>query len=131
MTPLPNGFSDDFSKAPAKMTDAELIQIASDFREGILDGRSSERMCAAVSWPIGAYLESICGIETEAIEGDLGHMNHVWLRLSDGRVLDATADQFNRLFPDLNLPSVYLGAPLSIHPTPGETVLNELAERGK
>jgi hypothetical protein len=37
-------------------------------------------------------------------------MNHVWLRLTDGRALDATADQF-----DPSLPPVYLGELLAIH----------------
>ena len=97
------------------MTDAELVQIATDFRDGILDGGSSEWMCAAVSWPLQGFLSAVCGIESEAVESDLGHMNHVWLRLTDGRALDPTADQFNRLFPDMNLPPVYLGSPLSIH----------------
>lgn len=96
------------------MTDAELIQIASDFREGILDGGSSEMMCAAVSWPLAGYLGFV-GVRAEPVESDLGHMNHIWLRLEDGRALDATADQFNRLFPDMALPPVYLGPPLPIH----------------
>lgn len=97
------------------MTDAELIEVATGMREGILDGAASEWMCAAVSWPLQGYLSVFYGVETEAIESDLGHMNHIWLRLPDGRALDATADQFNRLFPDMNLPPVYLGAPLAIH----------------
>jgi hypothetical protein len=45
-------------------------------------------------------------------------MNHIWLRLPDGRALDATADQFNTLFPSMDLPPVYLGKPLSIHAAP-------------
>lgn len=97
------------------MTDDELVQIARDFRDGILDGRSSEWMCAVVSWPLRGFLSAVHDIDAEPMESDLGHMNHVWLRLPDGRALDATADQFNRLFPDLNLPPVYLGPPLSIH----------------
>lgn len=57
----------------------------------------------------------MAGVETECVETDLGAMNHIWLRLPDGRALDPTADQFNRLFPAMNLPAVYLGPPLSIH----------------
>jgi len=97
------------------MTDEELVGIAADFRDGILDGGPSYMMCAAVSWALQGFLSAIHGFDTEAVESDLGEMNHIWLRLPDGRALDPTADQFNRLFPDRNLPAVYLGVPLDIH----------------
>jgi hypothetical protein len=42
-------------------------------------------------------------------------MNHVWIKLTDGRALDPTADQFNVLFPAMKMPPVYLGPPQSIH----------------
>jgi len=96
------------------MKDAELVQIAAEFREGILGARSSEWACAMVCWPLAALL-STYGVQAETVETDLGHMNHIWLRLLDGRALDPTADQFNRLFPEMGLPPVYLGVPLSIH----------------
>ena len=96
------------------MTDAELLGFATEFRDGILGGLGSAWMCAAVCWPLSGLL-SACGVPNEAVESDLGHMNHVWLRLADGRALDPTADQFNALFPNMNLPPVYLGAPLPIH----------------
>jgi hypothetical protein len=97
------------------VSDDELLQIAQEFREGILDGDPSAWMCAAVSWPLAAYLKVFHDLDSEAIETDLGDMNHVWLRLADGRVLDPTADQFNTLFPHMKLPPVYLGPPLTIH----------------
>lgn len=100
------------------MSDDELIEFAKEFREGILGGRESAWMCAAICWPLGSLLTMMHGIEVEYVEGDLGECNHVWLRLADGRVLDPTADQFNRLFPDLAMPPVYLGAPTKIHPVP-------------
>lgn len=99
------------------MSDDELIEFATEFREGILDGRPSVWMCAAVCWPLSTLL-SMHGVPNEAIESDLGEMNHIWLRLSDGRALDPTADQFNGLFPDMRLPPVYLGRPISIHGEP-------------
>jgi len=95
------------------MTDAELIEFAADFREGILDGRSSAWKCAMVSWPLAALLR-IIGIECECVESDLGHCNHIWIELADGRALDATADQFNH-FSDCDFPPVYLGKPTIIH----------------
>lgn len=97
------------------MTDADLIKVATDFRDGILDGGPSAWMCAAVCWPLAGFLHAVHGMATEAVESDLGHMNHIWLRLPDGRALDPTADQFNALFPDVDLPPVYLGPPLTIH----------------
>lgn len=97
------------------LEDADLVAIAADFRDGILDGGSSAWKCAMVCWPLAGYLSALHSFKTETVETDLGHMNHIWLRLPDGRALDPTADQFNRLFPDMNLPPVYLGPPLSIH----------------
>jgi hypothetical protein len=98
------------------MTDAELIEVATEFRKGILDGRTSQMMCAMVCWPLVGLLK-MYGQECESVESDLGHMNHIWIRLPDGRALDPTADQFNYLFPDMKMPPVYLGAPTTIHPT--------------
>lgn len=97
------------------MTDEELVTTASEFREGILDGKPSAWMCAAVCWPLAGYLSAFHDLKTETVEVDLGHMNHIWLRLPDGRALDPTADQFNSLFPQMSLPAVYLGPPLAIH----------------
>lgn len=99
------------------MTDEELVHIATDFREGMLDGEPSAMMCAMVCWPLAGLL-ACYGVEAEAVEGDLGHINHIWLKLPDGRALDPTADQFNDMFPKMNLPPVYLGPPLEIHQEP-------------
>ena len=92
------------------MTDPELVDFATEFRTGILDGRSSKSMCFAVCAPLASLLH-LHGVETEVVESDLGETNHFWIRLADGRVLDPTADQF-----DKSLPPVYLGPPTEIHP---------------
>lgn len=84
------------------MTDAQLIRIARQFRRGILGTRASTRMCMAVNAPLQGFLAALYGVETTLEEVDFGHINHVWLRLSDGRILDATADQFG-------LAAIYLG----------------------
>lgn len=97
------------------MTDAELIELVTDFRQGVIGDGDSAWKCAVVCWPLAGYLVFL-GVECECIESDLGHCNHIWIRLADGRALDPTADQFNRLFPDLGLPPVYLGQPIAIHP---------------
>jgi hypothetical protein len=99
------------------MTDAQLVEFASEFREGILDGTPSWMMCFAVCAPLVTLLD-IHGVKAEMVEGDLGEFNHVWLKLADGRVLDPTADQFNEFGFD-PMPPVYLGAPSKIHPEPG------------
>jgi hypothetical protein len=99
------------------MTDAELIEFATEFRDELLDGRPSAWMCAMVCWPLSGLL-SRYGVPNRAIESDLGHMNHIWLLLDDGRALDPTADQFNVMFPNMNMPPVYLGPPADIHPIP-------------
>lgn len=98
------------------MTDDELVSIATEFRSGILDDGLPLLMCFAVSAPLQAYLKVFHDFATELVEGDLGHMNHFWLSLPDGRVLDPTADQLNVMVGPLGLPPVYLGPPLSVHP---------------
>jgi hypothetical protein len=71
-------------------------------RKGILGKRSSRMMCMAVSAPLQGLLAALYGVETELETVDFPESNHVWLRLPDGRILDATADQFG-------LEPVYLG----------------------
>lgn len=93
------------------MTDEELIECASDFRDGILAGDRSDMKCAMVCWPLAGLLQSL-GVKcdtftTDAIKTKYGSVNHVWIGLQDGRVLDPTADQFNDL--GLAMPKVYLG----------------------
>jgi hypothetical protein len=97
------------------MTDAELIEIATDMRDGIVGNGSSAWKCAMVSWPLAGLLR-FHGVECQCVSSDLGHCNHIWIRLADGRALDPTADQFNTLFPEMGLPPIYLGAPTIIHP---------------
>lgn len=96
------------------MTDKQLVEFATEFREGILDGRSSAWMCAAVCWPLATLLE-MHGVKTETVTTDLGEMEHVWLRLADGRALDPTADQFNEYGFQPPMPPVYLGPPTKYH----------------
>jgi hypothetical protein len=84
-----------------------IAQAALEFRKGLLGSRDSMGMCAVVCWPLAGFLSSL-GIDCKCEEIDLisvdgGITNHVWIRLSDGRYLDPTADQFG-----FNKP-VYLG----------------------
>ena len=101
--------------AGCAMSDEELVTLAREFREGILDGRSSDGLCAYVCLPLGGLLR-FYGVECQEVETDLTHLddceaaNHIWIRLADGGVLDPTIDQFGEVYPD-----VYLGIPLGIH----------------
>jgi hypothetical protein len=89
------------------MRDKKLLRIVSGFRDGILQGRSSAYMCYAICAPLQGFL-SLARVHTSLVHGwiDLGDHNvdHVWLEMEDGRVIDPTADQF-----PLSLPPVYLG----------------------
>lgn len=95
------------------MNDKQLIKFATKFRRGILDGQPSALMCAVVCWPLETLL-NMHGVKCRSVETDLGDMNHVWLKLTDGRALDPTLDQFNHLFAT-DFPPVYLGPPISFH----------------
>ena len=89
------------------MKQSELIKVVRGFRRGILDGRQSRHMCVAVCLPLQGYL-SFLGVKSKIMEGETPDVNHVWLRLSDGTIIDPTAHQFPR--PDGGkMPAVYVG----------------------
>lgn len=93
------------------MSDDELLDVCSGFRDGILDcaryGGKSDGMCYAVSMALGGYLAWL-GFECRLIEGAVGRSNHFWLQHPDGRIIDATADQFST--EKRPMPKVYLGS---------------------
>ena len=89
------------------MRTRDLRSIARDFRAGLLGNQPSTHMCYAVSAPLAGLLQSLYGVpcEVEEVwfdETPQGTTNHYWIRLGDGRILDATADQFG-------LEPVYIG----------------------
>lgn len=101
------------------MKDIDLVEIAGEFRRGILGRRKSAGMCAAVCWALQSYLSVIHNLALEAVEGGVeiegvAWCNHVWLRLSDGRVLDPTIDQFSDMLGTDPSMTVYLGEPLPL-----------------
>lgn len=102
------------------MNDLELTAIASDFRDGILGADvAGDGNCAKVSWALAGYLRSMCGVDCETVQSDHSEMatdyiEHVWIRLADGRALDATFDQFCSEEPI----KVYLGKPTEFHHDP-------------
>lgn len=89
--------------------DATLLEIATEFRDAIVGTGASTNRCGMVCYPLADYL-AFLGVDVVLHESWVGRMNHVWLLLPDGRVLDPTADQF-----DASLPPVYLGPHLSMH----------------
>ena len=97
------------------MHDKELREVVEGFKMGILNGKTSARMCAVVCYPLQGYL-SFMGVETKLIEGDFGEINHVWLELEDGRIIDPTADQFFIIWGINKMPPVYIGVKPDFYP---------------
>jgi hypothetical protein len=91
------------------MTDNELRNFVIAFRRGLLGRRASTQACFMLCAPLSTLL-TIHGVPNTLVEVWLKRppRNHVWLKLSDGRALDPSADQFNA-----GLPPVYLGPPLA------------------
>lgn len=79
------------------MTDKKLRQIAMAFTSCILETRGSADMCFAVCSPLATYL-NFCRVQCELTEGVINHeggkWHHYWVTLSDGRIIDPTANQF-------------------------------------
>lgn len=90
-----------------------LHRLATGFRRGVLNRRKSDGHCWTISSPLTSLLRML-GHECELIEGTVSirgaREHHYWIALSDGRILDPTADQFNHL-SGLNkqMPPVFIG----------------------
>lgn len=95
------------------MTDKQLVKFVNSFRYGIVGRRRSDYMCFAVCAPLVTLLE-VSGVSATLKEGmvkyKIGQCNHYWIELTDGRVVDPTADQFNEILGK-SFPKVYLGMP--------------------
>lgn len=87
------------------MTKRELLRSVREFRRGILDGGTSDNMCFMVCVPLVGFLSAF-GVEADLQEGEVMGCHHYWLTLSDGRIIDPTADQFPHI---ARLPAVYVG----------------------
>lgn len=94
------------------MTDKQILKMVSDFKNGLLSKRNSDNMCYAVCAPLQAFLE-LSGIECYLVEGSVDlkdcSYGHYWIELEDGRIIDPTADQFNKHGTTPKFPSVYIG----------------------
>lgn len=79
------------------MTDKQIIKAAQGFTRGLLGKKPTKDQCFKVCAPLHTYLK-LCGIPCELTEGEIAYENHqwhhYWVTLSDGRIIDPTADQF-------------------------------------
>ncbi len=125
------------------MTDQEIKKIVREFRRGILNGKSPAFKCYEVSFPLQTFLQA-CGIDTVLTHGIIelpGHGdlisyrgNHYWLRMKDGRIIDATGSQFNPYTEKLyrmKLPPVYLGKKPDWYNTRKRVIYAKVAGRKK
>lgn len=96
-------------------TKQDLIDVAMDMREPIV-GNDPTNRCFMTSVPIAAYFIECFGIECSISTGWFGNIAHTWIDFSDGRVLDATGEQFNEnLIESMQFPEVYFGEPHPLH----------------
>lgn len=93
----------------------ELLRIVTSFRKGILGRKSPLKMCYVVCAPLSSYLK-LGGYENELTEGEIrlnGQnkgliIGHYWITLKDGRIIDPTASQFNKMGNE-DMPLIYFG----------------------
>lgn len=97
-------------------TEKAFIINTSNFRKGLLGKRKPDLMCYALSCPLQGYLHML-NLNTTLICGHIEGIlcNHYWLELSDSRIIDGTASQFNSIFDregnsERIMPEVYIGA---------------------
>lgn len=87
--------------------DRELLRIARAVREKITLGNRPNNYCTAVCLPLAVYLTRR-GVPAVDVHGGVGDWQHTWIALENGRILDPTADQFNRPGAP-RMPAIYLG----------------------
>ena len=91
----------------AKRTVATLHQVVTSFRRGIIGRRKSTHMCYRVCAPLASYLH-LLDYHVTLVKGTVRGFEHFWLAMTDGQIIDPTADQFTA--PDGSLmPKVYIG----------------------
>lgn len=100
------------SRTRKDLTTRKLKTFAEEFSYQILDGKPSKGQCAKISWALSGYL-SFMGLPNDVYESQVGRWNHLWIKLWNGKIIDCTADQFNR--GKRKHPKVYIGKPLDIH----------------
>lgn len=90
------------------MTDSKLKRTAMEFRIGLMCGRRVSRgLCFAVSWPLCGLLR-FYKVRARLTSATVNGVEHWFITLDKGRILDATADQF-KTQEGGRMPKVYLG----------------------
>lgn len=84
-----------------------LREIVVQFRQGFLGEEPSAKKCFTLSSALAGYLH-FAGIECTMVKGQIKEYEHFWINLSDGRIVDATADQFQKPNGE-TMPKVYIG----------------------
>jgi hypothetical protein len=86
----------------------KLLRTVTQFRKGMIGDYSSRDWCFAISSALCGYLSAIHGYHCELVSGKVGRYHHSWIQLKDGRIIDATADQFKNPNGE-SMPPVYIG----------------------
>ena len=86
------------------MTDKKILKLACQIRNIYVGNNSSRGYCILVSQKLHRELIAV-GCPCTVMQGSVGRHGHLWVQLEDGRILNATGDQFTRH----RLPPVYLG----------------------
>lgn len=90
-----------------------ILKIATEFREGLLEGRTSDSMCWVICHPLAGYLAYLgvdCGSVIDGRVMQEGNWcGHCWIDMRNGQILDPTADQFSTPEGQPAMPPVYLG----------------------
>lgn len=93
------------------MTDNQLLKISTQFRKGVLGKSSPVDQCFVVSSALCGYLNFMgleCRLEEAVLDMEKADFHHWYIRLKDGRIIDATASQFNADSRQ-EMPIVYVG----------------------
>lgn len=92
------------------MTGTQLLSYVRTYRYGMLGRKRGSKYCYMVCYPLQSLL-SLEGVETELIEGEVCYyrywIGHFWLRMTDGKIIDPTAEQFAT--ETRKMPRVYIG----------------------
>jgi hypothetical protein len=108
------------------VSDEELLEAATAHRDELFNSPSCKELEQAnflsMDYMISAPLEGIlrfngcdCTLGESIVKLPKGYAIHTWIKLADGRVLDATADAFNDYPGYEKMDKIYLGPPLKIH----------------
>ncbi len=90
--------------------ETSLRQMVAGFSNGIIGRGKSTGMCFMVCVALQGYLE-FAGYPCRLIKGEIdGEVEHYWLELPDGKIIDPTTDQFNYRFKNKRLSRPYIGA---------------------